>query len=65
MIFPPMDSSRPFVFKKKEELETMSFRERAIYFEDLLADLYSRQGRLDELVREQLTLIERRRISAQ
>jgi hypothetical protein len=59
-----MEKIPPFIFKTKEELEAMSFGERAIYFENLLTDLCSRQGKLDETAREQLTLIGRRKISA-
>ncbi|HKU71939.1 MAG TPA: hypothetical protein VJQ51_13990 [Burkholderiales bacterium] len=47
-----MDKKPSFVFKTKEELEAMSSRERAIYFENMLSDFYYLQEECGELQRQ-------------
>jgi hypothetical protein len=44
-----------FHFKSRTELETMSAGDRMVYFEDMLAALYSRRDDLDDKARDHLT----------
>lgn len=42
----------------------MSFRERAIYLEDMLGELYSQRDEFGELQRQYLARIEARKLSS-
>ena len=56
-----MEASPPFRFKTNDELQRMSFNERGCYFEDLLAEFYTRKGSLDGLEARHLEFLRRRR----
>lgn len=47
----------PFEFKSKSEVKAMSFRERKLYFEGLLAELHAQQDEFGELKRQHLARI--------
>jgi len=49
-----------FQFKSRAEVKAMSFRERKLYFEGLLAELYALQDEFGELERERLAEVARR-----